>query len=107
MPIDSKWISSESIKLCTDATSTQGFAAVFGSRWFNCVFPNIWQYYNITVLELYPIVAALALWGSYMANHSVLFLADNQAVLEVISKQSGKVSSYVFDEKVGRGRHAI
>ena len=80
MPIDSKWISSESIKLCTDATSTQGFAAVFGSRWFNCVFPNIWQYYNIAVLELYPIVAALALWGSYMANHSVLFLADNQAV---------------------------
>ena len=29
--IDSKWISSESIKLYTDAASTEGFAAVFGS----------------------------------------------------------------------------
>ena len=43
MLIDSKWISSESIKLYTDAASTQGFAAVFSSRWFNGVFPTIWQ----------------------------------------------------------------
>ena len=32
MLIDSKCISSESMKLYTDAASTQGFAAVFGSR---------------------------------------------------------------------------
>ena len=72
--IDSKWISSESINLYTDAASTQGFATVFGSRWFSGVFPTIWQDYNIAVLELYPIVAALELWRRYMANHSVLFL---------------------------------
>ena len=71
MLINSKWISSESIKLYTDAASTQGFAAVFGSQWSNGVFPIIWQDYNIAVLELYPIVAALELWGRYMANHSV------------------------------------
>ena len=86
--IDNKWISSESIKLYTDAASTQGFAAVFGSQWLSGVFPTIWQDYNIAVLELYPIVAALELWGIYI--HSVLFLTDNQTVVEVIYKQSAK-----------------
>ena len=34
----------------------------------------------------------LELWGRYMANHSLLFLTDNQAVVEVINKQSAKNS---------------
>ena len=41
MLINSTWVSSDSIKLYTDAASTQGFAAVFGSRWFNGTFPDI------------------------------------------------------------------
>ena len=85
MLIDSKWISSESIKLYTDVASTQGFAAVFGSGWFNGVFPTICHDYNIAVLELYLIVAALELWGRYI--HSVLFLTDNQTVVEVIRSE--------------------
>ena len=90
MFIDSTWISSDSIQLYSDAASTQGFAAVFGARWFNGNFPELWQGYNIAVLELYPIVAALELWGQSFANHSVLFLTDNQAVVEVINKQSAR-----------------
>ena len=90
MIINSNWISSDAIKLYTDAASTQGFAAVFGSRWFNGRFSQIWQNYNIAVLDLYPIVAALELWGKCMANHSVLFLTDNKAVVDVINKQSAK-----------------
>ena len=92
MIIKSNWVSSDAIKLYIDAASSQGFAAVFGSRWFQCRFPQIWQSYNIAVLELYPIVASLELWGKYMANHSVLFLTDNQAVVEVINKQSAMIS---------------
>ena len=90
MIIDSNWISSDAIKLYTDAASTQGFAAVFGHRWFNGKFPQIWQSYNIAILELFPIVAALELWGSYLSNHSVLFITDNQAIVEVINKQTAK-----------------
>ena len=90
MIINSNWISSDAIKLYTDAASTQGFAAVFGHRWFNGKFPQIWQSYNIAVLELFPIVAALELWGGYLSNHSVLFLTDNQAVVEVINRQTAK-----------------
>lgn len=89
MFIDSTWISSNSIKLYSDACSTQGFAA-FGSRWFNGTFPEIYQSYNIAVLELYPTVAALELWAHGLSNHSVLFLTDNEAVVVVINKQSAK-----------------
>ena len=93
MFIDPKWVSSDSIKLYTDAASTKGFAAVFGARWFNGKFPQVWTGYNIAVLELYPIVAALELWGRAFANHSVLFMTDNQAVVEVINKQTAKNTS--------------
>ena len=90
MFIDSTWVSSVSIKLYTDAASTQGFAAVFGSRWFNGTYPDIWRGYCIAVLELYPIVAALELWGKSLANHSVLFMTDNSAIVEAINRQSAK-----------------
>ena len=90
MIINSYWISSDAIKLYIYAASTQIFAAVFGSRWFNGRFPQIWQSYNIAVLELYLIVAPLELWGRYMANHSVLILTENKAVVDVINKQSAK-----------------
>ena len=33
--------SSDSVRLYTDAASTQGFAAVFASRWFNGRFLSI------------------------------------------------------------------
>ena len=85
MIININLISSDAIKLCIYAASTLGFAAVFGFRWFNGRFPQIWQSYNIAVLELYPTVAALEPWGKYMANHSVLFLTDNKAVVEIIN----------------------
>ena len=90
MFIDNTWVSSDSMKLYTDTATTQGFAAVLGARWFNGRFPVIWQSYNIAVLELYPIVAALELWGHLLANHSVLFLTDNIACVEVINRQSAK-----------------
>jgi hypothetical protein len=39
----------------------------------------------------FPIVIALELWGKYMANSKVLFLSDNQAVVDVLNKQSCRV----------------
>ena len=35
---------------------------------------------------------ALELWGYKMANSKVLFLSDNQAVVEIINKQTCKIS---------------
>jgi hypothetical protein len=38
--------------------------------------------HQIAVKELFPIVIALELWGKYMVNSKVLFLSDNQYVVD-------------------------
>ena len=43
--------------------------------------PNLYT----AIKELYPIVIALELWGKYMVNSKVLFLSDNQAVVDVLN----------------------
>ena len=41
-------------------------------------------------MELFPIVVAVELWGSTMANKRVKFWSDNQRVVAVVNKQSSK-----------------
>lgn len=66
-----------------------GFAAVFGSKWFADEWTQTLPL-QIAVKELFPIVLALEIWGSEMANRKILFMSDNMAVVEVINKQSSK-----------------
>jgi len=84
------WLQSESIKLYSDAAITGGFAAIFGSKWFVGTWPAIWQSYHIQVLELFPIVAALELWGPLVANHRLTFTCDNMAVVHAINNMTSK-----------------
>ena len=49
-----------------------------------------WAYCNIAILEFYPIVLSLYLWGREMSNQCVLFFTDNEALVHVINKQSCK-----------------
>ena len=88
--INQRWLSSDKIKLYTDSAGSLGYAAVYGSSWVNGSWPTSWHKFNITLLELYPIMLALELWGSQLANHAVLFLCDNEAVVHIINKQSSK-----------------
>jgi hypothetical protein len=66
---------------------------VFGSLWFAKAWPSHLQHYQIAVKELFPIVLALEIWGDILKNGKLLFLCDNQAVVEVINKQSCKDKS--------------
>ena len=50
-----RWASSDSIKLYTDSAGSLGYAAVFGKNWFNGRWPQNWQNYHISFLELFPI----------------------------------------------------
>ncbi|VDI80146.1 Hypothetical predicted protein [Mytilus galloprovincialis] len=60
-----KWVSSESLKLYSDAAGVYGgFAAVFGSKWFSGQWPPELKDLHITVKELFPIVLAIEIWGS-------------------------------------------
>ena len=85
------WISSESLKLYSDATGVHGgYAAVFGNKWFSGEWPPEMKELHITVKELFPIVLAVEIWGHILSNHKVLFFTDNMAVSDTINKTSSK-----------------
>lgn len=86
-----KWISSDVLKLYSDAAGVHGgFAAVFGSKWFVGEWPPDMKDLHITIKELYPIVLAIEIWGKTLENHKVLFMTDNEAVVGIINSTTSK-----------------
>ena len=83
------WTSSTSIKMYSDA-SGKAFAAILGSHWLQGDFPAPWLEVNIAIKELLPIVLAVRLWATSLANKRILFFCDNEAIVAVINKQSSK-----------------
>lgn len=88
--IDDMWQSSHHLNLFTDAAGALGFGALFGSHWCYGKWPDNWVNTNIAILEFFPIVLSLHLWGADMRNRSILFYTDNEALVHVINKQSCK-----------------
>jgi hypothetical protein len=82
---------SNAINLFTDASGV-GFGWMYGSDWVQGRWTDEWASLNIAVLELYPIVLLLQLFGHKMANTRVLFHCDNAAIVEVINRQTRRVS---------------
>ena len=82
------WLTSSTLHLYTDASGALGFGAVFGEQWCYSDGPESWKSYNIAVLEFYPIVLSVLLWGHRMKNKRVLFFTDNEALVHVINKNS-------------------
>ena len=75
--------------LCTDA-SNLGFGSTFGNNWFFGEFSSEWLYHHIPVCEFLPIVIAFELWGSCLANTTIVKHSDNAAVVHVINKTTQK-----------------
>lgn len=88
--IDSKFLSGDYLKLYTDSAKSIGYGGLFGPKWFYGTWPASWADFNITILELYPIYAALVVWGHEWQNKSICFFSDNSAVVHIINKQSSK-----------------
>ena len=88
--LQDRWISSEKICFYTDAASTFGYAAIFGGKWFAGKWPENWKKFHITVMEMYPITAAVETWGRHLRNHCILFFSDNQAVVDIMNKLTSK-----------------
>ena len=84
------WTPWDMVRLYTDAASTIGCAGVFGENWFAVRWPLEFQNYHINVLELFPIVVAVEMWGDKMANHKILFLSDNEATVHVINNMTSR-----------------
>jgi hypothetical protein len=88
--LEERWANSQQLHLFTDAAGGIGFGAIFGTEYCHGLWPDEWRYRNIAILEFYPIVLSLCLWGHKIANHSFLFFTDNEALVYVINKQSCK-----------------
>ena len=88
--VNESFKSDQFVQLYTDASGSIGYGAVYEKQWFLGSWPEPWLGYNITVLELYPIVAAVAVWGHMWRNRSVHFSSDNEAVVNKINKQTSK-----------------
>ncbi len=84
-----KQVLASQLHFYTDACF-QACAGYMGSRWFTICFPDDWHKFGITFLEMFPIVAAMAIFGHKFANHRVLFHSDNQAAVFIINKQSSR-----------------
>ena len=80
----------EALRLFTDSSGSIGYGAVFGNHWLHGIWPSEWEGFDITFLELYPIVLAAHLWGTRFSNQTVEFHTDNMALVSILNKSSSK-----------------
>ena len=88
MLVNRRWEQSLTFHIYTDAAASQGYAAVLGHKWIVGTWPRTWANFHISVLELYPIVAALVTWSNILSNGCVIVHCDNTAVCAAINKTS-------------------
>ena len=88
--VDQVIFSTHELGLFTDASGSIGYGAVWGNEWFQGLWSSWWVKQNITLLELYPIVVAIEIWGSQLMNRRVVLHTDNLALVSVLHKQTSK-----------------
>lgn len=70
--------------LFTDAAGSKGFGAIWKSNWCCTAWPESWVRMratnNVVLLDLFPILVALELWGLDFANRRILVRTDNKVV---------------------------
>ena len=87
-------LSSDTIKLYTDASSDNGFSVVFGKKWIAGAWHKRFDSSDITLLELYPLVLATEMFGQYLSNQCILFMSDNSGVVDIINKNHLRESGH-------------
>lgn len=78
------------LELFTDAAGSLGFGAILEKDWCAEAWPLSWREAgfcrNLTLLELFPIVVAVEIWGDRLSNKKVCFWSDNMGVVQCISR---------------------
>ena len=94
--IDAQWLTNWDVSLYTDSSAAEnkGFGIFFQGQWTCSVWPQSWikqgRLQDITLLEYFPILVAIYIWGEKLSNRKVLLHCDNKAVVQVINKQTTK-----------------
>ena len=95
---DEKWLSNWDFSLYTDSSAAKdkGFGIYFQGHWSCASWPQSWieqgRLKDITLLEYFPILVAIYIWGDQLTNRKVLFRCDNLAVIQVLNQQTTKAS---------------
>lgn len=90
------WLYNSDLELFTDAAAKQGFGfgCYFGGKWAYGTWPDSWHargwMEDITILEFFPLLVSLYLWGDHIRNKKITFRCDNQAVVHIINTMSSK-----------------
>lgn len=91
---DRFWVSNDDEQLFTDSAGSLGLGIWFKGHWCSEQWPPEWHRQgltkDITMLELFPIVAAISIWGDQLRNKKLRFHCDNQAVVHVINTMTSK-----------------
>ena len=84
--------------LFTDSAGSVGFAAIWQTHWCADLWPQDWKVKghvkNIVLLELFPIVVALEIWGSFFSGKRILIRTDNKGVVYAINCLTSKSLSF-------------
>lgn len=85
-------MSNKELKLFTEASGAHGFGAFLQGEWCIEEWPTAWReasfYGNLALLELFPIVVALEIWGERLQNKRVWLLCDNLGVVQAVNRQT-------------------
>jgi hypothetical protein len=94
MFLEPYWDSDVSLQLFTDAAAGIGFGIYFQGDWAADKWPQSWKntavVQDITFLELFPIVCAIAIWGSQLSGKKIIFRCDNMSVVAIVNSQTSK-----------------
>ncbi|KAJ7319880.1 hypothetical protein JRQ81_019391 [Phrynocephalus forsythii] len=89
-----KWLPGSSLQVQSDAARGTGFGIYCMGSWCARKWPPAWAReginWDLTFLELFPIVAAVIIWRDIFKDKQITFWCDNQAVVAVINRQSSK-----------------
>ena len=96
---DRFWVSSEDVQLFTDA-SGMAFGCYFEGRWMFSGWPVDWLANeitkDITILEIFPILVSVVVWGNELKNKKILFRSDNQSVVHILNNMTSKSEKVMF-----------
>lgn len=94
---NSKVVSSDDLRLYTDASGTIGYGGFYLGQWFSEPWPeDLHNPYadstelSIAFKELYPIVVAAMIWGHLWVGKRIVFMSDNLATVNILQKGRSK-----------------
>lgn len=93
---EKEWLLNSDACLFTDSSAAvgNGFGAYFQGRWLCEAWPEAWlasgRTNDIVLLEYFPILVSIYVWGEQLRNKKVLFRCDNKSVVQTINGQTSR-----------------